>query len=113
MYKAALGVLLAAMSLHVRAALAQFYTGNDLLEFCAGNNVFNQGVCVGFIIGVARAAEPAPLARPTLFCFPAGVSVRQLKDVAVAYLQKTPELRHLDAAGLVGTALFEAFPCKR
>jgi hypothetical protein len=37
----------------------------------------------------------------------------QVKDVAVSYLQRYPEMRHLDASGLVGTALFEAFPCKR
>jgi hypothetical protein len=36
-----------------RAMAAAFYSGNDLLRICTDNNVGDQNVCQGFVIGVA------------------------------------------------------------
>jgi hypothetical protein len=35
-----------------------------------------------------------------------------VRDVAVSFLERHPELRHYSAAALVAWALAEAFPCK-
>jgi len=89
-----------------------FLTGNELLRYCGGNNL-NQAICIGYVAGVADSTSKLVPVGPPIYCVPLGATMPQLKDVAVAYLQKTPELRHLPASDLVGPALFEAFPCKR
>ena len=42
---------------------------------------------------------------------PNQVTREQVKDIAVQFLVKHPELRHLTAVSLVASALHEAFPC--
>ena len=99
------------------AHAAAFKSGNDLFQDCkASSNSFTQGVCIGFAIGVADAMEAA---RPVngmvagfRACFPAQVTAGQVTDVAVSFLTRHPEWRHLAASSLVAGALAEAFPCR-
>ena len=44
-------------------------------------------------------------------CTPANVTVGQVVDVIVNYLQANPKYRHISASLLAGAALREAFPC--
>jgi hypothetical protein len=44
-------------------------------------------------------------------CIPAYVTDRQALDVATAFLQRKPAIRHAGAADIVAQALADAFPC--
>jgi Rap1a immunity proteins len=44
-------------------------------------------------------------------CLPDTTTSKQIRDVAVKFLQEHPELRSNDGYSLVGRALTEAFPC--
>jgi hypothetical protein len=87
----------------VRAAV----TGNQLIEWCAASNNFDQGYCLGYLRGIAEA-------RSVLggFCPPPGVILKQLVDVVVHYLNDNPAQRDTDAIWLVTTALSTAWPCR-
>ena len=39
------------------------------------------------------------------------VTGNQLRDIAMRFLRERPQMRHLNAAYLIGQALAEAFPC--
>ena len=108
-FKSAVAGLIAMVSFP-QPGSSQFYSGNDILRFCTASNAVDQAVCGGYIVGVSDGS--VLLTGPTIICIPAGVTVKQLKDIVIAYLQRVPELRHLAAGGSVGTALFQAFPCK-
>jgi len=99
---------------NVFPAAAYFYDGNRLLTACqslirkpdkhTAVDVFNSGLCVGFITGVADALSHD-------LCLPRNVSIEQLEDIVVRYLRYNPKTRHLSASSLVFAVLTEKFPC--
>jgi hypothetical protein len=82
-------------------------TGNDLLRICQSDNLFDRGVCGGFITAVSQMAQGADQA-----CYFEGVTLEQAKDVVMHYLSSNPETRHRRAVVLTAKALIGAFPCK-
>jgi hypothetical protein len=82
-------------------------TGNDLLRVCQSDNLFDRGVCGGFITAVSQMAQIADQA-----CYFEDVTLEQGKDVVVRYLSSNPETRHKRAVVLTSKALIQAFPCK-
>jgi Rap1a immunity proteins len=96
----------------IHATQISFIDGNDLLKYCKGKAPYD-AVCLGYIEATADLVELGPL--PIIgwrACFPDKVSVGQLEDVVVLFLEKHPEIRHAAAGGLVGEALAKAFPCR-
>ena len=88
-------------------------SGNGLLAACQDEDPFNRGVCYGYILGIDEAtawiAESGSIIHA---CPPQDVSMKQLRDVVVRWLEVYPERRPYSAASLVTAALAEAFPCK-
>ena len=99
-------LLLAAMLAIPASATAQYMDGNRLYErLQAGkrsDGAVEGAIATGYVTGVADAYPN---------CIPAGVTVGQLFDTALQYLEDHPEKRNLPAATLVTTAISEKFPC--
>lgn len=112
MRRALLVVLTCGMMVAPKAK-ADFYSGNRLLEICQSREAsFREGMCWGFVIGVADAMSGRDAAvGGWRACLPTPVTVAQVTDIAKRYLQRYPERRHYPAANLVAAALAEAFPC--
>jgi hypothetical protein len=87
-------------------------TGNQLLTFCEGQNSFSQGVCQGYVLGVADHYLTNGIDEILRICIVSRVTRKQVVDVAVAFLQSRPEKRQYIAEGVVWEALHDAFPCK-
>jgi hypothetical protein len=106
--------VLAATSVLSMPALSAFQSGNDLLKYCsAKSNLFDGGLCFGFVEAVADIMGTAQ--RPVFgftACFVGDVGLSEISDVTINFLNSHPERRHLGAASLVAHALSDAFPCK-
>ena len=88
--------------------LAAAGDGNELLAACLRPaETFDRGYCLGYIVGAAGALE-----LEASVCPPKGITLGQLKDVVVRYLQAHPEIRHQSATFLTSIALIDAFPCR-
>ena len=87
-------------------------TGNQLLTFCEGQNSFSQGMCQGYVLGVADHYLTNGIDDILRICIVSRVTRKQVVDVAVAFLQSRPEKRQYIAEGVVWEALHDAFPCK-
>ena len=88
-------------------------TGNDLQARCEETTTSDPvlwGVCLGYVMGVAELAGQGSV-KPRA-CFSAQVTSGQMVDVVRQWLDRNPARRHLPAAGLVATALQQAFPCR-
>jgi hypothetical protein len=98
--------LLAAMLAIPASAAAQFMDGNRLYgRLQAGkrsDGAVEGAIASGYVTGVADAYPN---------CIPAGVTVGQLSDIILQYLEDHPEKRQLPAVTLVATAISERFPC--
>ena len=94
------------------------HSGNSLLKLCtetADMYPFVQySMCIGYIQGVMDHDQVRADWKKTLktFCVPNDVTNGQLRKVAMNYLNENPEDLHLNAASLVATALYEAYPCE-
>lgn len=111
-------VLLATVvaSCFANPAVAAVITGNELYNHCL--NDATRAICFGYITGVADVtqlialkAEESELRSRLAFCRPVGVINGQLVDVVMAYLEDTPEDRHLPALGMIVVALRNVWPC--
>lgn len=96
-----------------------FINGRELLDHCvqAQDKVktanHDAGRCFGFISGVTDLYDiliSEAIVKPT-YCPPHNVTLIQMVNVVVEYLQKHPEDLHYSASSLVMAAYAEAFPC--
>lgn len=109
-------VLLASTS----PALAQqreqpFDSGNAILRECGPEADMSTKIyCLGYLAGMIEMDEVAARAgHPEVICLggTGGVTMRQLLDVVVRYVQDHPATRHQSGSDLALRALGEAFPC--
>jgi len=85
--------------------MAEYKTGNALKADCESTNLGLQGLCLGYVMGVADA-----LAKQKI-CTPSSVTAGQLESITKKYLNEFPERLHYSADSLVADALNKAFPC--
>lgn len=92
---------------------SHFQSGNSLLAYHDSKNLSEQGIALGYIVGISDVLEGHAI-NGWRACSPAnGVTQGQVRDVVVQWLRAHPEKRHFGADGLVAEALQTAFPCKR
>jgi hypothetical protein len=92
-----------------RPANAYFDTGNALLAFCESRSIYEQGHCLGSIIGYY---EMMTLGEGYDCGSDVQRSKKQMQDVVVKYLKDNPAKRSDPAATLSFLAFFSAFNCK-
>jgi hypothetical protein len=84
-----------------------FINGNALLVLCQGNPA-QRLECGGYVEGVSDALNdfgPCHYAEKN-------ITQRQVEDVVVKALLANPANRHKAAAGLVASAIFDAWHCE-
>jgi hypothetical protein len=91
----------------VVATSASANDGNTLLTRLNGDlGGYERGWAAGYISAAHTLLDEVT------HCTPNNVTNGQTQDVVKAYLVRHPELRHKNAALLIGQAFIEAFPCK-
>lgn len=106
------------VGLFVEPAEAGFYSGNELLNVCTTDRndptYFEKTYeCVAYISGAVDAFNTTREANGLKSCIPAKVTINQLKNVTVDYLQANPVDRRNSASALVFTGMREAWPCAK
>ena len=103
-------LVVAGLPVSARAAPVNvFEDGNALYRYCVSTSAFDQGVCLGYVVGIGDVIQEKRAA--FVACFPAQAMSDQLRDVVIRFLASHPEKLPLSAAGLVGEALQTTFPC--
>ena len=88
---------------------AQFYTGNDLLQYCQSKSRIEIGICHGIIAGGSDMMKALGAGCQ----YRNQVTVGQLIDVVTKLLREQPKIRDLPASELVRLALQQSFSCIR
>lgn len=89
------------------AAHAEFYSGNDLLNFLQSSGYSERALALGYIGGVADTLTGATV------CMPKQVTLGQINDLVKGFLENSPQHRHNSADVIVATVLKTAWPCQR
>ena len=110
---------------------AEAVSGNDFLAACENEgDTAKEGFCIGYLIGVIEGlrygsalpflatrngedmTETLNIAEKFLgACIPASAEFGQHRDIAVRYIERNPETRHLPARGQILESLRQGFPC--
>ena len=108
----ALALVFCAVTVMSWPASSDFYTGNDLYEWCG--SAADQGLCLGYVGGAYDAHQMHLNNRQDKkrLCVPGAVSLQQIVNVVKQYLVEHPEKRHFIAPMIVGLAAAEAWPCR-
>ena len=108
----ALALVICAFTVMARPAGGDFYTGNDLHEWCGSAR--DQGRCLGYVGGAYDAHQMHLNNRQDKkrLCVPGAVSPQQIVNVVKQYLVEHSEKRHFMASMIVGLAAAEAWPCR-
>ncbi|MEW6426825.1 MAG: Rap1a/Tai family immunity protein [Thermodesulfobacteriota bacterium] len=92
--------------------------GKLLGRVCQSENLYDQGFCNGYIVGVATSNEHSPdrsnaPSRPTGFCLAGKIfSQTDLKNIVLSYIVRNrSRVENIDAKYSVIRALEEAYPC--
>ena len=92
-----------------------YLTGNDLKEYCESPEPQTRVFCIGYIVGVSDGidwfdgdGDDDPVF-PS--CPPTDLTMIQMAEVLLKYLEDTPQFLHLPATPLIAGALVKAFPC--
>ncbi|GAY24168.1 MULTISPECIES: Rap1a/Tai family immunity protein [Sphingobium] len=100
------------------AALAGFYTGEELYELCSTPRSSNDYLektyeCIAYITGAVDAFNTTREVNKLKSCIPADVTISQLRNVTVDYLRDNPEERSASASRTVFAATRKVWPCPR
>jgi hypothetical protein len=93
------------------AAADEFMDGNKLLQLCTSTDPGNGFECTGYVMGVADSLAFPVDAEKKPLCIPRGVTVRQIIDVTVTWLQHNVPERSYPAVAAVGIAIARAWKC--
>jgi hypothetical protein len=93
-----------------------YVTADKLVGRCTGGREGDEGLCLGYILGVADAMQAAQATNGTLVfgwraCPPHDTTALQVREVVVHFLLAYPDTQGSSASGLIAKALADAFPC--
>jgi hypothetical protein len=88
-------------------------SGNDLYAACRSTELYPLAKCIGYVQGVKDGILVDHIlgSRNAPFCLRSEVTLEQLRDIVLKFIQDNPALRDQHAAGFVELALVQAFPC--
>ncbi len=89
-----------------------FLRANQLYSLCSSESKLDNAVCEGYIIGVNDSVFSGHLSNVFQVCYPAGISIEQLRLVLVKYMETVPEKLHFVAEGIVAEGLATVFQCQ-
>lgn len=98
-----------ALMLSPRAVLA--LDGNQMLQTCENTSGYNQGFCLGYLMGVVNSLVNGAV---PLMCKNSKndfVTLGQMKDIVLKFLSDHPESRHCGAIDITYVSLRNLFPC--
>ena len=89
-----------------------FLRANQLYSLCSSELKLDNAVCEGYIIGVNDSVFSGHLSNIFQVCYPAGITIEQLRLVLVKYMETVPEKLHFVAEGVVAEGLATVFQCQ-
>ena len=89
-----------------------FYNGTKLYNLCRAENVTDEALCEGYILGVQDAIYSGHLSEHFSVCLPEGVEPDQIRLQLIRFIEKNPDIMNFAAEGLVAKTLETSYACK-
>ena len=88
-----------------------FFTAAQLLSYCKSNNLYEQGICDGYIIAVNDVIFSINK-KKTDICIPQNLSIKEIRLSVLSFIIDNAELMSVEANKVVGKFFIDNFKCK-
>ena len=89
-----------------------FYNGTKLYNLCRADNLIDEALCEGYILGVQDSIYSGHLSEHFNICLAEGVEPDQLRLQLVNFIENNPDIMNFAAEGLVAKSLETSYACK-
>ena len=90
-----------------------FYNGTKLYNLCRADNLIDEALCEGYILGVQDSIYSGHLSDHFSICLAEGVEPDQLRLQLVNFIENNPDIMNFAAEGLVAKSLETSYACKK
>ena len=88
-----------------------FFTAAQLVTYCKSNNLYEQGICDGYIIAVNDVIFSINK-KKTDICIPQNLSIKKIRLSVLSFIIDNAELMSVEANKVVGKFFVDNFKCK-
>ena len=88
-----------------------FFTAAQLVTYCKSDNLYEQGICDGYIIAVNDVIFSINK-KKTDICIPQNLSIKKIRLSVLSFIIDNAELMSVEANKVVGKFFVDNFKCK-
>ena len=88
-----------------------FFTTAQFLTYCKSNDLYEQGICDGYIIAVSDVIYSTNVAKINL-CIPENISVKTIRLSIIDFIIDNAQFMSVEANKVVGKFFVNNFECK-
>ena len=88
-----------------------FFTTAQLVTYCKSDNLYEQGICDGYIIAVNDVIFSINK-KKTDICIPQNLSIKKIRLSVLSFIIDNAELMSVEANKVVGKFFVNNFKCK-
>ena len=99
------------MNKTIAASNNLFFTAAQFLSYCKSNNLYEQGICDGYIIAVNDVIFSID-EKTTNICVPQNLSIKKIRLSVLSFIIDNAELMSVEANKVVGKFFVNNFECK-
>ena len=88
-----------------------FFTAAQLVTYCKSNNLYEQGICDGYIIAINDVIFSINK-KKTDICIPQNLSIKKIRLSVLSFIIDNAELMSVEANKVVGKFFVNNFKCK-
>ena len=88
-----------------------FFTAAQLVTYCKSDNLYEQGICDGYIIAVNDVIFSINK-KKTDICIPQNLSIKKIRLSILSFIIDNAELMSVEANKVVGKFFIDNFKCK-
>ena len=89
-----------------------FFNGTKIYNLCRADNLIDEALCEGYIMGVQDSIYSGHLSDHFNICLAEGVEPDQLRLQLVNFIENNPDIMNFAAEGLVAKSLETSYACK-
>ena len=99
------------MNKTIAASNNLFFTAAQLVTYCKSDNLYEQGICDGYIIAVNDVIFSINK-KKTDICIPQNLSIKKIRLSVLSFIIDNAELMSVEANKVVGKFFVNNFKCK-
>ena len=89
-----------------------FFTTAQFMTYCESKNIYEQGICDGYIIAVNDVIYTLDKSKVNI-CIPQNIPIKRIRLSLISFVIDNAELMNVEANKTIGNFFLNSFKCKK